>query len=42
MNKRQKKTSPKSPIMIYSTKKMKTVSYMYIDIANDDDYYEYY
>lgn len=42
MIKRQKKTIPKSPTMIYTTKKMKSVSYMYIDIVDNDEYFEYY
>ena len=42
MNNRKKKCAPKSPTMIYTTKKMKSLSYLYIDMVDDNDYFEYY
>lgn len=43
MNNRKKTSSPsKSPTMVYTTKKQKTVSYLYIDMVDNNDYYEYY
>ena len=42
MNNRKNNKTPKSPTMIYTTKKMKQVSYLYIDLINNDEYFEYY
>ena len=39
---RKNNKKPKSPTMIYTTKKMKQVSYLYIDLADNDEYFEYY
>lgn len=43
MNSRNKSVSPpKSPTTTYTTKKIKLFSYLYKDIIDKDDYYEYY
>jgi len=42
MNNRKKKTNIKSPTLLYTTKKMKSVSYLYVEMNDNDEYFEYY